>query len=143
MSSSEQRESAQLHELVNASLPGFKRLFRALLTRGADHARDDGVSVSEAAFMKLLQPVSADYAPRSDVLEVYHNILQLERQAGSAARGLSLQGLIAASCKVALEVFSRAEWQPRFPRASDKLRLLFFLVDPGQASHELRPGDCV
>jgi len=67
------------------------------------------------------------------VTEVYHNIERLERQLhpGAAAGGLTLQGLIAATTKVALEAFEGPEWT-QFPRPVDRLRLLLYFVDPGQ-----------
>ena len=55
----------------------------------------------------------------------------LRSRSGSAVSGLSLQGLIAALCKVSVEVFLGDEWTQAFPTASAKLRLVFFFVDPG------------
>ena len=124
-------ESPDLRTFVEVQLVGFKKLFKALLSR-EDNQKDDGHSVAESSFMRLMQPITANYAQRSDVAEIYNNILLLERQAGSTAKGLSLQGLIAAISKVALEVFSKVEWQSRFPTSKDKLRLLLFLIDNGQ-----------
>lgn len=124
-------ESPDLRTFVEMQLQGFKKLFKALLSR-EDNQKDDGHSVAESAFMRLMQPITANYAQRSDVAEIYNNILLLEHQAGSSTKGLSLQGLIAAVSKVALEVFSKVEWQSRFPTSKDKLRLLLFLIDNGQ-----------
>jgi hypothetical protein len=125
-------ESPDLGKFVEMQLIGFKKLFKALLSR-EDNQKDDGHSVTESSFMRLMQPITANYAQRSDVAEIYNNILLLEHQSGSRGKGLSLQGLIAAISKVALEVFNKVEWQSRFPTSKDKLRLLLFLIDNGQS----------
>ena len=67
-------------------------------------------------------------------------LLLPSRKAGSQADGLSLQGFVAALCKTALEVFGGQEWHAGFPSPTDKLRLLFFLIDPSMAFFKSNRG---
>lgn len=75
--------------------------------------------------MQWLEPVARDYASRAAVLAAYRSVSLLER-----GPGLSVHGLIAVCCKLALEVAE--PFAGSFPTPAEKLRLFLFLADPAQ-----------
>lgn len=114
---------SELADAVSALLPGFHALWTSMAV--ASPGRSGAKHLEEKPVIQWLEPVAKDYASRAAVLAAYRSVALLER-----GPGISLHGLIAMCCKLALEVAE--PFAASFPTPADKLRLFLFLADPAQ-----------